>query len=182
MRTCGQPGYVFQDFSLKQGIDFIIFCLKQGIDFIIFGLNQGINFINFCLKQGTFLNSFVIANGLNKKEFRYLLVSYTGYGFGLNVLTGYQKSEFCLKQGRKISDFCLKQGQGIRGRAAPPHPRIYRVPPPPGINGPSLYVLFSQIRPHDVLKGSSLLSFQNLCVHMHVHEDRTKFGRNCSLG
>ena len=34
---------------------------------------------------------------------------------------------------------------------------------------------------HDVLKGSSLLSFQNLCVHMHVHEDRTKFGRNCSL-
>ena len=36
------------------------------------------------------------------------------------------------KQGRKISDFCLKQGQGMRGRAAPPHPRIYRVPPPPG--------------------------------------------------
>ena len=99
--------YVFQDFSLKQGIVFIIFCLKQGIDFIIFGLNQGIDFINFCLKQGTFLNSFMIANGLNKKEFRYLLVSYTGYGFGLNVLTGYQKSEFCLKQGRKISDFCL---------------------------------------------------------------------------
>ena len=72
MGTCGQPGYVFQDFSLKQGIDFILFCLKQGIDFIIFGLNQGIDFINFCLKQGTFLNSFVIANGLNKKEFRYL--------------------------------------------------------------------------------------------------------------
>ena len=44
--------------------------------------------------------------------------------------TGYQKSEFCLKQGRKISDFCLKQGQGMRGRAAPPHPRIYRVSPP----------------------------------------------------
>ena len=34
-----------------------------------------------------------------------------------------------LSQGRKISDFCLKQGQGIRGAAAPPHPRIYRVPP-----------------------------------------------------
>ena len=32
------------------------------------------------------VNSFVIANGLNKKEFRYLLLSYTGYGFGLNVL------------------------------------------------------------------------------------------------
>ena len=35
-----------------------------------------------------------------------------------------------IKQGRKISDICLKQGQGMRGRAAP-HPRIYRVPPPP---------------------------------------------------
>ena len=31
MGTCGQPGYVFRDFCLKQGIDFIIFCLKQGI-------------------------------------------------------------------------------------------------------------------------------------------------------
>ena len=26
-----QPGEVFRDFCLKQGIDFIIFCLKQGI-------------------------------------------------------------------------------------------------------------------------------------------------------
>ena len=42
---------------------------------------------------------------------------------------GIKKSEFCLKQGRKISDICLKQGQGMRGRAAPPHPEIYRVPP-----------------------------------------------------
>ena len=42
---------------------------------------------------------------------------------------GIKKSEFCLKQGRKISDICLKQGQGMRGRAAPPHPGIYRVPP-----------------------------------------------------
>ena len=40
------------------------------------------------------------------------------------------KNRNCLKQGRKISDICLKQGQGMRGRAAPPHPRIYRVPPP----------------------------------------------------
>ena len=77
------------------------FCLKEGIDFIIFCLHQGIGFINFCLKQGIFfrwtinslgdsvdeaVNSFVIANGLNNKEFRYLLLSYTGYGFGLNVL------------------------------------------------------------------------------------------------
>ena len=64
MGTCGQPGYVFRDFYLKQGNDFIIFCLKRRI----------------------FLNSFVIANGVNRKEFRYLLLSYTGYGFGLNVL------------------------------------------------------------------------------------------------
>ena len=33
--------------------------------------------------------------------------------------------------GKKISDICLKQGQGMRGRAAPPQPRIHRVPPPP---------------------------------------------------
>ena len=39
MGTCGQPGYVFRDFCLKQGIDFIIFCLNQGIDFISFCLN-----------------------------------------------------------------------------------------------------------------------------------------------
>ena len=32
------------------------------------------------------VNSFVIADGLNKKEFRYLLLSYTGYGFEFNVL------------------------------------------------------------------------------------------------
>ena len=44
---------------------------------------------------------------------------------------GYVFRYFCLKQGRKISDFCLKQGLGMRGRAAPPHPRTYRVPPRP---------------------------------------------------
>ena len=53
MGTCGQPGYVFRDFCLKQGIDFIIFCL-----------NQGINFINFCLKKGI-LNYSKIFIGLN---------------------------------------------------------------------------------------------------------------------
>ena len=41
--TCGQPGYVFWDFCLKQGIALIIFCLKQGIALIIFCLNQGID-------------------------------------------------------------------------------------------------------------------------------------------
>ena len=39
MGKCGQPGYVFRDFFLKQGIDFIVFCLNQGIDFINFCLN-----------------------------------------------------------------------------------------------------------------------------------------------
>ena len=47
MGTCGQPGYVFRDFFLKQGIDFIIFCLNQGIDFI-----------NFCLKLDCLQSAF----------------------------------------------------------------------------------------------------------------------------
>ena len=60
MGTCGQPGYVLQDFCLKQGIDFIIFCLNQGIDFI-----------NFCLKEGIFswtINSLRVrsTNALNR--------------------------------------------------------------------------------------------------------------------
>ena len=114
MGTCGQPGDVFRDF-----------CLNQGIDLSIFVLNRT-SFLDRAV------NSFVIANGLNKKEFRYLLLSYTGYGFGLNVLNRVSKSEFCLKQGRKISDICFKQGQGMRGRAAPPHQGIYRVPPRAG--------------------------------------------------
>ena len=65
MGTCGQPGYVFRDFGLKQGIEFIIFCLNQGLDLSIF---EGCLFLddkqqNFykrllinirvkCLKQG----------------------------------------------------------------------------------------------------------------------------------
>ena len=43
MGRCGQPGYVqylFRDFCLKQGIEFIIFCLNQGIDLSIFVLNR----------------------------------------------------------------------------------------------------------------------------------------------
>ena len=40
MGTCGQTGYVFRDFCLKQGIEFIIFCLNQGIDLSIFVLNR----------------------------------------------------------------------------------------------------------------------------------------------
>ena len=105
MGTCGQPGYLFRDFCLQQGIDFIIFCLNLGIDFINFCRYQGIDFIYFCLKQGILswtinslhdsvdqaVNSFEIANGLNNKEFRYLLLSYTGYGFGLSILNRVSK-------------------------------------------------------------------------------------------
>ena len=40
MGTCGQPGYVFRDFCLKQGIEIVIFCLNQGIDLSIFVLNR----------------------------------------------------------------------------------------------------------------------------------------------
>ena len=40
MGTCGQPGYVFGDFCLKQGIDSIILCLNQVIDFINFGFKR----------------------------------------------------------------------------------------------------------------------------------------------
>ena len=40
MGTCGQPGYVFQNFCLKQGIKFISFCLNQGINLSIFVLNR----------------------------------------------------------------------------------------------------------------------------------------------
>ena len=32
--TGGQPGHVFRDFCLNQGIDFISFCLKKGIFFL----------------------------------------------------------------------------------------------------------------------------------------------------
>ena len=44
----------------------------------------------------------------------------------------------------------------------------------------SLYVLFPQCRSCDVPKGICLLSFHKLCVHMH--ENKTKFQRNSSLG
>ena len=49
--------------------------------------------------------------------------------------TGYQKSEFCLKQDRKISDFCLKQGEE-QGRTSPP--KDISSTPPPGNNAKEL--------------------------------------------
>ena len=49
--TCGQPGYVFRDFCLKQGIEFIIFCLNQGIDLSILVSNR-INVLNRVSKIG----------------------------------------------------------------------------------------------------------------------------------
>ena len=47
MGTCGQPRYVFRDFCLEQGIEFIIFCLNRGIYLSFFVLNWV-----KCLKQG----------------------------------------------------------------------------------------------------------------------------------
>ena len=46
--------------------------------------------------------------------------------------TGYQKSQFCLKQDRKISDFCLTQGQGMTAGPQLPTQGYIEYPPPPG--------------------------------------------------
>ena len=121
MGTCGPPGYVFRDFCLKQGIEFIIFCLNQGIDLSIFVLNE-INVLNRVSKiqprpQGAFPWLWGRGPAPKAREKRP----------GDEVV---KNRNSVLKQGRKISDICLKQGQGMRGRAAPPHPGIYRVPPP----------------------------------------------------
>ena len=51
-------------FCLNQGIDFINFCLKEGI------FSRTINSLHDSVDQA--VNSFLISNGLNKKEFRYL--------------------------------------------------------------------------------------------------------------
>ena len=104
MGTWGQPGYVFRD---------------------------------FCLKQGIFLNSFVIANGLNKKEI-FIIVLHRVW-FGVKCLKqGIKNRNSVLNRVGKSAVFVLNRvrvGQGMRGWAAPPHPKIYRVPthpPPPG--------------------------------------------------
>ena len=60
MGPCGQPGYVFQGFCLKQGIDFISFCLLTGYLFVddkqpvhmFYELNYSKTFWVKCLKQG----------------------------------------------------------------------------------------------------------------------------------
>ena len=82
-------------------------CGQPGYVFWDLCLKQGNKFITFCLNQGIGLSIFYCP----RKD----ILFKTGY----------------LKQGRKISEIYLKQGQGMRGRAAPPNPRIYRVPPPP---------------------------------------------------
>ena len=49
--TYGQPGYVFRDFCLKQGIDFINFCLKPRVSIFLIVLHR-VWFRVKCLKQG----------------------------------------------------------------------------------------------------------------------------------
>ena len=59
---CGQPGYVFRDFCLKQGIKFIFVCGQPGYVFRDFCLNQGIDFSIFVLddKQQNFYKLLLI--------------------------------------------------------------------------------------------------------------------------
>ena len=77
-----------------------------------------------------------------------------------------------IKQGRKISGFCLKQGQGMRGRAAPPHPRIYRVPPPPP-------------RAHNILIDLHNSSYHNepglmiVLLFYYIHSHIFNFNKKC---
>ena len=69
--------------------------------FRIFVLNR-VSILSLCLKQGMFSWQ----------------ISYTRYSFGLNA-----------SERVSIVNFCLEQGQGLRGRAATPHSRIYQVTP-----------------------------------------------------
>ena len=55
------------------------------------------------------VNSVVIANRLNKKEFRYLLLSCTGYGFGLNVKQGIKNRNSVLNRVGKSAIFVLNR-------------------------------------------------------------------------
>ena len=180
MGTCGQPGYVFQDFCLKQCIGFIIFCPNQGIDFIIFCLKQGLKgqgmrgratpphpriyrvppppspgstrtlvWILFFPLFRTFLVNVSQSRGLAVPPRRGTCrLSLVGIGQGtlvcLEILSFFVLNPSLL---RDFIIFCLKQGlkgQGMRGRATPPHPRIYRVPPPPspGSTRTLVWILF----------------------------------------
>ena len=86
----------------QPGYVFRDFCLEQGIEFIIFCLNQGIDLSNFVLNWVKCLKQ------------------------------GIKNRNSVLNRVGKSAIFVLNWRQGMRGRAAPPHPGIYRVPPPPG--------------------------------------------------
>ena len=91
MGTCGQPGYVFRDFCLKQGIEFISFCLKQGI------FSWTINSLRDSVDQA--VNSFVIANGLNKERVSIFIIVLHRVWFRVK----------CLKQGIKNRNSVLNR-------------------------------------------------------------------------
>ena len=87
---------------------------------------------------------------------------------------GIKKSEFCLKQGRKISDICLKQGQGMRGRAAPPHPGIYRVPPREHMKAReniTIKYVKTTVPTHDLPRHNEYFAL-SLAVRIERHDDR----------
>ena len=97
---------------------------------------------------------------------------------------GFKKSEFCLKLGTKISNVCLKQGQGTRGRAAPPHPGIYRVPPPGESSRPHLTLEPSQPA-KKVQSISQWLSAFNIFVATYAEKQATdtpKLMKYCEIG
>ena len=74
---------------------------------------------NYCLKQGIFINSFLVANKLNKEKFRCLLLSYTGYSVVLNVLNSrVSKIGIVLNRVGKSVIFVLNR---VSVRGAGPH-------------------------------------------------------------
>ena len=78
---------------------------------VSFKVNKEINFgtsVTVRLIEGVHLIRCLLNTG-------FTVLSYTGYGFGLNVLNRVGKSVI----------FCLKQDQGMRGQSTPSHPRIY---------------------------------------------------------
>ena len=91
-----------------------------------FYLDQGIDFINFCLKQGIFF--------LDDKQPARMFYEFIKQGIRNRNSVG------------KISNFCLKQCQGMRRRAAPPHPMIYRVPTSAGERVNRLWLLKGLIK------------------------------------
>ena len=82
MGMCGQPGYVFRDFCLKEGIQFTIFCLR------VAGLALVVRALAFNQCGPGSISALAVIRGLS------LLVLYSamrGFPPGTPVLPSYQK-------------------------------------------------------------------------------------------